>query len=46
MPDHETIRLFCSELIDVSLALSLSISMAAFAAWIVAVLYRSASDLK
>lgn len=41
MPDHETIRLFCSELVEVSLALSLSFSMAACAAWLVAVLYRT-----
>jgi hypothetical protein len=46
MLDHETISLFCSELMEVSLALSVSIAMAASAAWLVTVLYRSASDLR
>jgi hypothetical protein len=45
MPNHETISLFCSELVEVSLALSLSLALAACAAWLVAVLYRSASNL-
>jgi hypothetical protein len=46
MPDRELVRIFCSELMEVSLALSVSFAMAAAAAWLVIVLYRSASDLR
>lgn len=42
MPDYESIKLLCAEITQLTLALSVSVSMAAAAVWIVAVFYKSA----
>ena len=45
MPELESVTDFCAELLEISVLLSLSFVCAAFAAWLVVVIYKSASNL-